>query len=375
MHSSCLIIAGEKSGEEHALTFFDHLKKNLDNPSFFGVGGDELKKRDFELLFHLNDFSSFGFSEVITKIPFYFKAMSRIIEEVEKRGTRVAILIDFQDFNLRLAQKLKKRGVAVFYYVAPQAWVWKAHRASILQRCVHTLFTILPFEKEWFSKRGVKSVFSVDHPLYTHYHKKIAESKRETNFPVKNLLILPGSRNFEVASLLPDFMKTAHYLLKEFNLRLHLVRSPSVKNEHYAKYLHLFTRVYESDEITYALENADVALAASGTVTLTCALFSVPTVVCYKGTLLNEFIYYNFLNYKGDVSLANIIHGKTIFPELLAERATPFNMRRELLKWLRNRDAYEKTKRELASTLNLIRGTDGEAAEFLVSQIKKIYAS
>src|SRR5690606_28122046 len=97
----------------------------------------ELKADGMEIIYHLRDFSSFGVSEVIGKIPFYFKAMKHLEDEVVKRNCKVAILIDFQDFNLRLAQKLAKRGVKVLYYVAPQAWAWKAGRAAVLQRTVH----------------------------------------------------------------------------------------------------------------------------------------------------------------------------------------------------------------------------------------------
>ena len=99
---TCLIIAGEKSGEEHALSFFNDLKKASPDTTFFGVGGDELKNEGLELLYHLNDFSSWGYSEVVTKIPFYIKAMNHIVEEVQRRGCKTAILVDFQSFNLNI---------------------------------------------------------------------------------------------------------------------------------------------------------------------------------------------------------------------------------------------------------------------------------
>ena len=142
--SSCLIIAGEKSGEEHAMSFLPTLMESSPGMKFFGVGGDEMSSLGVENLYHLKDFSSWGFSEVIGKIPFYFKALNQIVEEVKKRKCKFAILIDFQDFNLRLAKKLNREGVRVFYYVAPQAWAWKAWRAKALEENVDTLFTIIP---------------------------------------------------------------------------------------------------------------------------------------------------------------------------------------------------------------------------------------
>ncbi len=150
---SCLIIAGEKSGEEHAMSFFPELRKLSPDTEFYGVGGDLLQKEGMELIYHLGEFSSMGFSEVIGKIPFYFRALKKFENLVQEKGTKTAILIDFQDFNLRLAQRLSKQGVKILYYVAPQAWVWKAKRAGVLSRTVHTLFSILPFEKDWFEER------------------------------------------------------------------------------------------------------------------------------------------------------------------------------------------------------------------------------
>ena len=113
--ASCLVIAGEKSGEEHAMSFFPELKILAPDTQFYGVGGDELKDQGMELLYHLKDFSSMGFSEVIGKVLFYFKALSNLEKEVIKRGTKVAILIDFQGFNMRLAKRLKKLGVKTWF--------------------------------------------------------------------------------------------------------------------------------------------------------------------------------------------------------------------------------------------------------------------
>src|SRR5690606_30300580 len=141
------------------------------------------------------------------KIPFYFRAFKHLEDEVVKRGTRPAILVDFQDVNMRLAARLQKRGVKVLYYVAPQAWAWQAHRAEALSHNTHTLFTILPFEKESFSTRGVKQIKSIPHPLMLTYKNEL-NTIPEKPFSVwkekLKILLLPGSRRFEVYSLLPE---------------------------------------------------------------------------------------------------------------------------------------------------------------------------
>lgn len=377
--SNCLIIAGEKSGEEHALSFFKSLKSVAPNCQFWGVGGDELANEGMELIYHLKDFSSWGYSEVIGKIPFYFKALNHIDELVDKRNCKVAILIDFQDFNQRLAKRLKKKGVKVLYYVAPQAWAWKAYRAQVLEKTVHSLFTIIPFEKKWFEDRGVTRVHSVAHPLWLTYQselvgdivkRKYAEVKKETR-----ILLLPGSRNFEVRHLLPKFIETVKQLKESRNIKVGIVRSSNVNDNLLAPYMNVVDEVWENEELSKALKWADVSMAASGTVTLATALFGVPTIVAYQSSLLNEFIFYTFLSYSGFISLANIVHEKEVFPELLQERVSVFNLKNELCHILDNENVYSERIKTLAQTKNLISGGDFNAGEYMGKIIRMAYES
>lgn len=377
MKEQCLIIAGEKSGEEHCLSFLHTLKKERPDCHFFGVGGDDLANEGMELLYHLKDFSSWGFSEVIGKIPFYFKAFNHIVSEVKKRNCKVAILIDFQDFNLRLAKKLKKEGVQVLYYVAPQAWAWKAYRAAVLEKSVHTLFTIIPFEKKWFSDRGVKRVRSVAHPLWIHYKERLQTFNRIRNFDdfKKNLriVLLPGSRRFEVASLLPEFIKVIQELKKERQIEVAIVCSSSVSAELYGPYMDFLDKVYTNDELASALEWADCSLAASGTVTLATAMFGLPTVVCYKSSFLNEFIFHTFIDYDGPISLANIFRGKSFFPELVQESCSDFNIIHSLKKIIDTQQAYDVMKKELNEVLKSVQGDDFNVGAYMGQVIKESY--
>lgn len=370
-----MIIAGEKSGEEHAMSFLPDILRSNSNIKIFGVGGEEMQSLGVELIYHLKDFSSWGFSEVIGKIPFYFRALKKIENEVVKRNCQTAILIDFQDFNMRLAKRLKKRGVKVLYYVAPQAWAWKPWRAKTLSAAVHTLFTILPFEKDWFKERGVNQVCSVPHPLWFHYKDEI--KSRKLNLDDKpyekvkkkpRILLLPGSRNFEVANLLPTFSKVVQNLP---HAEVGIVTSPNVKGELYRPYVTNRFKVWQHQNIADALEWADLSLAASGTVTLTCALFEVPTVVCYQTSFLNEYIFNTFLSYEGAISLANIVHNQTVFPELVQEGATHFNMLTKLNDWLENETNYRQTKQTLAKTLPMVTGELKNVGEFMANVIQE----
>lgn len=373
--NSCLVIAGEKSGEDHALSFFPELKKLLPHTNFFGIGGDELADAGLELLYHLNDFSSWGYSEVFKKIPFYLNAMKNIESEVLKRGCKVAILVDFQSFNLKLAAKLKKQNIEVLYFVAPQAWAWKEYRVKKLAQSIHTLFTIIPFEKKWFQERGVKSILSIDHPLLETYKSELKNfsSHLLQKNKILNILLLPGSRNFEVQNLLTEFVTAIKELRKEIKIHVSIVQSSTVDKKIYESFKESFDTVYRNEELVHALKIADFAIAASGTVTLACALFEVPTIVCYRVSFINYFIYETFVNYTGPASLANIVHNRSVFPEFIQEQSTSFNIVSQIKKWYHSEEEYLKVKAILKTTKDVVRGDEINVSHYMAQVIKQTY--
>ena len=372
--TSCLIVAGEKSGEEHVESFYDDLIARCPQTSFYGVGGDALASKGFELLYHLRDFSTLGITEAITKLSFYLKAIKSIEREVMRRKTETAILVDFQDFNMRLAKKLKKRGVKVLYYVAPKAWVWRPGRVKTLAQTVHTLFTLFPFEKEWFGSRGVKNVMALEHPLLRQYGERLAtlDEKWDRKVLEKNtrILLLPGSRKSEVGPLLPEFLWAVSHLKRERNIEVAIVKAKSVREELFSRHPYPFDRIYGEDRLADALEWAHICLAASGTVTLSCALFQVPTIVAYKVNLLNEMVLNIFLSqYRGPISLANIVNGQDIFPEFIQVEAHGLNFLRTLKLWLAKNEIYEKMRQQLKGTAESLKSEDRDVAEYMSSVI------
>ena len=375
MKESCLIIAGEKSGEDHTMTFFPELKKLAGDCEFFGVGGDKLKDQGVELMYHTRDFSSVGITEVLGKLRFYFKAMDLIVEEVKKRNCKTAILVDFQGFNLKISKRLNKMGVKVLYYVAPQAWVWKAYRAKTIQENVHTLFTILPFEKKWFMDRGVKNVKAVVHPLQVEFGSRLSEIRQRRHADFSNrkirILLLPGSRNSEVSGMLPILYKGAEVLEDEgFDIETGIVKVETVKPHHYENQDYKIDNVWESNDLVEAFNWADICFATSGTVTLATGMFEIPTVVAYKLSFVNEFILKLLIPYKGPASLTNIIHNEMIFPEFLHYEADRYNLAKTARKWLQNENEYNEIINKLKKTSSMLSGDDFSVPEYMAHVIK-----
>ena len=354
-----LVIAGEKSGEEHFMGLYQDWVKCDPTVKFFGVGGDEMSKLGVEILYHLRDFSSWGFSEVIGRIPFYLKAMRRILNEVESRGTRFALLIDFQTFNLKIAEKLQSRGVQVFYYVAPQAWAWKEYRVKRLARAATHLFAFLPFEKKWFSDRGVKQVIHVAHPLYERHRREWPQFQDRLP-PQKGgdlqVLLLPGSRKAEVKNLLPIFLNVIGELQKLFKVHVLVVTSPSVEPRWYHDLEGVPHEQIPAEKLSLAMLRSDVALAASGTVTLSMALFGLPGIVAYKGSLLEQFIYENAVSYRGAISLANLFLDERVYPELIQDKVNVHEILFHLKSILLVEGAWGKMRAALLRSQVLIKG-------------------
>ena len=377
MGQNILVIAGEKSGEDHAMTFFPKLKMLVPEAKFFGVAGDELQEQGVELIYHLKDFSSMGISEVLGKIPFYMKAMKRLEQEVITRKCKTAILIDFQGFNLKISKRLKDLGVNVLYYVAPQAWVWKPWRTKALEKNVHTLFTILPFEKKWFTDRGVSKTKAVAHPLIIKYGEKLhtiperSFDKMSSN-QIKEILLLPGSRNSEVSVLLPIFLDVVEKLRQnDIVIKLSLVKVTSVNSKTYEKFKQRIDQVYESHQLDVALNQSDLCLASSGTVTLATGIFELPTVVAYKMSKFNEIILKMLIPYKGPASLTNIILDEYVFPEFIQDDVTRDNLTKISLRFLTDKSYYDSTIEKLKKTKSLLSGDEFDVADYMAQVVKQ----
>jgi lipid-A-disaccharide synthase len=312
--SSVLIVAGEASADAHGAKVLECLLKRLPNLKCFGLGGERLKAAGLEIIADPAALNVVGVSEVFKSLGRIRKVFTTIQAEVAIRKPAVALLIDLPDFNLRLAKKLKRAGVAVVYYIAPQAWAWRKGRVRQIRRRVDKLCVVFPFEEPFFKNHAIEVEY-VGHPL--------CEERVEQTQPDDNkVVLLPGSRAREIQRLLPAIAGAAEILAKS-KPDLHFVL-PLAANLDRQLVEELLKKTRVKVKLTNAsarevLTGARLAIAASGTVTLEAALAGVPMVVVYRVSRITYAMVRPIYQLK-NVCIVNILAGHELVPELLQRR-------------------------------------------------------
>lgn len=321
-----MIIAGEDSGDLHGANLIHELKKQ--EPSLFlcGIGGEKMRRAGLRILFHSSELSVMGITEVVAKLPTILKAMGTAKKIVKNLKPDLLILIDFADFNLRVAKVAKKVGIPVLYYIPPKVWAWRSGRVKKIKARTDQLAVILPFEADFFRQHGLNATF-IGHPLLDN-----PNADAENHFPRDEkqgtiIGLLPGSRRTEIRKLLPILLDTA----KRIRVRIPAARF-QVSLAPSADRVFLETMIRNHPEsaqmelvdgpVEQIFRQADFLVAASGTVTLEAALAGVPMVIIYKVSDFSYMLGKSLANVT-HVGLANLIAGKEIIPELLQWKAKP----------------------------------------------------
>ncbi|HEX9764713.1 MAG TPA: hypothetical protein VGA39_05475, partial [Candidatus Acidoferrales bacterium] len=203
--TTALIVAGEASGDRYGAALAAEVRRRYP-VEWFGIGSDQMETAGVELVTHAREMAVVGIFEVVRHLPRIYGIYRRLLAEVDQRRPRFAVLIDFPDFNLRLARQLHRRGIPVVYFVAPQLWAWRPGRVVQLRRYVRKLLCIFPFEEEWFRQRGV-NVEYVGHPLLDAARPTLGReeffARHQLDPDVPTICLLPGSRKQEVQRHLP----------------------------------------------------------------------------------------------------------------------------------------------------------------------------
>ena len=373
------LIVGEASGDLHASHLMAALKEEDPRAEFRFFGGDMMAAVGGTMVKHYKELAYMGFIPVLLHLRTIFANMKRCKEDIVAWSPDVVILVDYPGFNLDIAKFVHaKTKIPVYYYISPKIWAWKEYRIKNIRRDVDELFSILPFEVEFFEGHQYP-IHYVGNPTVDEVTAfKAANTETFADFISDNELadkpiiaLLAGSRKQEIKDNLPDMIRAASAFP---DYQLVLAAAPGISPEYYAEFVKgtnlqvIFGRTYR------LLQQADVALVTSGTATLETALFRVPQAVCYHTPVgkLVSFLRKHILKVKF-ISLVNLIAGREVVKELVADTMTVENMRNELKRLLfqedyrrKMLDGYEEMARLLGPA-----GAPRHAAREMVKLLKK----
>jgi len=371
-----MIVAGEASGDKHAAHLVAALKSLRPEiqVEVFGSGGDEMRAAGVETLVDVRELAIMGALEIAAALPKFLRVFRQLREAAHTRKPDAVILVDWPEFNLRLAKKLKSDGHRVFYYISPQVWAWRSYRVEQIKRDVEQMLVILPFEKEFYERHGVQVEY-VGHPLLDSV--RITANREE--FCQKHQLdsarpivaLLPGSRRKEVSYILPPMMEAAHKL-GQTNPALQFViaLAPTiVRTQIQIDSLPNLT-VVEND--TYnAMAAAELAVVASGTATLETAIVGTPLIICYRASELNWRLFTPFIKVPF-VGMPNLIAGHEIAPEILQSNLTGERLAQQINKMLSDLPGLQTARAELAKVRNKLGEANASqrAAEVLLNRLR-----
>jgi lipid-A-disaccharide synthase len=341
-----LISAGEASGDLHGARLLAALKRRRPGLTAFGMGGERLESAGLDRVAHSEALSVVGISEVFEKLPALWRAMKLLRDAAHRSRPDAAILIDFPDFHGVLARGLQRDGVPLVYYVSPQVWAWRSGRARGIARRARRIVTLFPFEAEIYRRLGADAVCA-GHPLVDDVREGL-ESDRPAP-PAgdrRRLALLPGSRVGEVRRHWTPMAEAAAALARRFPLEVVVIRAPGLPETFFPGAAeHGFSFV--SGGHYPVLAAADLAFVASGTATLEAALCGTPMVVVYKTSAASFAIGKRLIRVPW-ISLANIVAGEQVVPELLQEQVNAGRLEAEGTSLLDNPERLAGMRKSLA---------------------------
>ncbi|MGI6232866.1 MAG: lipid-A-disaccharide synthase [Prevotella sp.] len=340
------LIVGEASGDLHASRLMASLKTRDDAAEFRFFGGDLMTQQGGTRVKHYKELAYMGFVPVLLHLRTIFRNMALCKRDIVSWQPDVVILVDYPGFNLGIAEYVSKHTkIPVYYYISPKIWAWKEWRIKSIRRYVNEMFSILPFEVDFYERKHHYPIHYVGNPTAEEvlgFRKKYCESNEafcrrwglRTDRPI--IALLAGSRKQEIKDNLPTMIQAASPLCgPDGPYQMVLAGAPSIESDYYAPFLQ-GQSVGKVDNETYALlSHSTVALVTSGTATLETCLFNVPQVVCYKTPLprLIRFAF-NHIIQCDYISLVNLIADREVVPELFADRFSVNSVRQHLLRLL-----------------------------------------
>jgi len=360
-----LLVAGEASGDARGAEVVRALREREPSLQISAVGGAALASAGARIVFDVDRIAGMGLAELAGHLTSIWRAYGLVKKILRAERPSLLLLIDFPDFNMRVAAVAKKLGVPVLYYISPQVWAWRKRRVEKIARLVDRMAVVFPFEAALYEQAGVKVDF-VGHPLLD-----VARASRPREQTLERLgldpskrtiALLPGSRRREVAYHLPVMLEAAAALSRESALQFVLVRASTVaRNSLEPALARAGVAVSLSDGDAYnVLRASDLAWTASGTATLETALMLCPMIIVYRVTPLTYALARRLVRVDF-VGMANIIAGKKIVPELIQDDFTAARVEQESRTILENRELRERMIAELGAVRARL-GAPGAAA-------------
>ncbi|UCH65320.1 MAG: lipid-A-disaccharide synthase [Ignavibacterium sp.] len=362
---SLLIIAGEESGDLIGASLIRELMKQNPELNIVGIGGDNMRNEGIDIIHHIKEMAFLGFAEVVKHIPFIKKVQADIINAVENKKIKNAVLIDYPGFNLSIAKKLKKIEIRIIYYVSPQLWAWGSGRMAKIKKVVDKMLVVFPFEEQLYNDYGVDVSF-VGHPLIdrVNEHKFLNREELFEKFQLDSskdiLLLMPGSRRQEVQKILPDTFTAAQQLSDEFNLQTVITCSANL-DENIFREKYTFAGMKVIKGYTYDLmKYSRFGIIKSGTSTLESGYFAIPMIVVYKTSALSFIIGKNLVKVN-KIGMVNILLDDNVVPELIQNDVTQENIYKTGKEILGDETNYSLIKERLSGVKSKL-GTAGASA-------------
>ncbi len=344
------LIAGEPSGDALGARLMEAIMRRDKKAEFFGIGGDSMQKCGLKSLFNISELAVMGLAEVIPSIPRILRRINETIAHIQSINPDAVITIDSWSFCARIHKKLRRLNLNIpqIHYVAPQVWAWKKKRARTMYKYIDHLLTLFPQEPRYFEPYGLATTF-VGHPVIESniVNGLKGDFKHLHHIPKDNrlMLVLPGSRHNEVQRLLPDFLqvvKELHKKYNDFSFVIPTVSTVANRVKQMVEESGLPILVVEGENERHdAFKNADVAIAASGTVALELAIVDVPHIIAYKVPKITEWIARNFIHIQY-VNLTNILLGQSIVPELLQDDCNAENIIYYVEQFVKHKPIYNQ---------------------------------
>ena len=336
-----LLVAGEVSGDLHGAHLMEAIQRIDPEIEFFGVGGEGLERKGMKLLYDAHSLSVVGITEALLKLPSIWKALRELKKSLDRERPDLIILIDFPDFNLRLAKMAYQRGIPVLYYISPQVWAWRPKRVKLIARWVKKMVVLFPFEVPLYEAAGV-NVEWVGHPLLDIVKPTLSREAAFQRFGLdpkqRTIALLPGSRMHEVKRLLPPLLASAQLLQKETpDLQFIIPLAPGILQGTLSPWMrNISVPVKVVEGWNYDVMNiSELLITASGTATLEAAILGKPMVIVYKVSFFSYWIGRALIRVD-HIGLVNLVAGKEIAPELIQNDVNPQRVAEEALRILRD---------------------------------------